>query len=265
MSTALDPAFARTWSETWPVALLLSARVLPLAWLVPTAAGAASTWLSASAIGLALGACLLPLAMTTPHPELMLDGSLFAALIGEVLRGLVFALAVCLPLHAFGWNGTLAERLRGSLDVDSAGPEQEAPLAALYRYGAIAVLFAGGAHLLVLDALASGLSTYPLGSMPDMASAGSVARASVSLVSHALVLSVELCAPVLLGLLVLTLLLGVVSRVSAPIGAALQQSPIAPTAGLGMTCLVAAVTLPEAETALRVFLRQAEALLRSLG
>jgi flagellar biosynthesis protein FliR len=257
MDTSIDPALS----------LLLGARVAPMAVLLPAATLRGSSRLPSLAVGLALGLCLLPIVSELPHARLGTGALLLPALLAELFRGLVFALAVALPLHAFAWSGALMDRVRGDMpELDALDtPMTASPLTLLYHYGALAVLFASGAHLLVVDALADGLVRFPLGSVPELASPTAWLHTVVALVSRALALAMSLAAPALLCAVGLSLVLGLVARVAGPLQPALSQGPLVPMLTLGVVCLVAAATLPEADTALRVFLREAERVLSRLG
>src|SRR5262245_51905763 len=115
-------------------------------------------WLGAL---LALGSALsvLPLALPLAAPSLQP----IAAAPLELLRGSLLALGSLAPLLAFGWAGRFSE----AFSFVSASRS----LARIYSLAALAVLFASGAHLVVLRALLGTLSELPLGgSSADLSS-----------------------------------------------------------------------------------------------
>src|SRR5262245_59962009 len=107
-----DSAFAVHGS---PLALfvLLLARVLRLAWLVPAAVMLRASWTATAFIGLGLAAVLAPLALASHASGAMpaLDATALPALLAELLRGTLLAFAVVLPVHAASWTGHLADRM----------------------------------------------------------------------------------------------------------------------------------------------------------
>jgi type III secretory pathway component EscT len=255
-----------TLSATVALGILLAMRVLPLAWLLPAAGPRGMPWFFVSALGIALGVTLLPVALAASHATLQLDATLLPQVATELVRGAVFGLAVTLPLHAFGWAGELSDLARAApaqplAEQADAGPS----VAVLYRYGVLAVFFASGSHLRVIGSFADGLRRFPLGSAQNSLSVSALLVSTTELVSSALQLALELAAPVLLCMLLLVVLAGILSRMSSPLVLPLAQGPLMPMLGLAVVCLGVSLILPQAPTAIHVFVLEAERILRLLG
>lgn len=254
------------WSVTshvGAVLLLLGLRLAPMAWLAPWLAIEASVALPvALCAGLVL--LLLPQALVLAPAALVLDSTLWLPAWFELARGVLLALALALPLHAFGWAGELSDQLRDpGLGAAAQSESSRSALGVLYRMAALAVFFASSGHTLVLSAIAATLREQPLGAVP--AAVGPALLSAARLVVQAFDLSVVLCAPLLLCLLVAALLLGLLSRLAAPVVAQLSRGPLLPVLGLAVAMLCVSSILPQVPLALRVFVAQAQALMHAFS
>ena len=237
-------------SRTLGILLLLSLRIGPT-WL---ALGflLEAPWLG-TLLGLGAAFSMLPLVLPLVAPALP---PLAAAPI-ELLRGTLLALGSLAPLLAFRWAGRFSEAFSFAAASRS--------LARIYSLAALAVLFASGAHLLVLRALLGSVWDVPLGS--GVADLGGLRAASLEiaqLLGRAFELGLVLSAPVLLVSLTFALLFGLGQRLSPQLSAALLRSPFLPILGLSSACLSISSMLGGLPAAARVFVERTLSLVSGL-
>ncbi len=107
------------------------------------------------------------------HSEPQLTSNIPLLVLQETVVGFALGFATSSVLTAFQMAGTLIERLSGGSLVSGSGKsENGSPLSAFYYGAATALLFATGAHRIVVDGLLSSFSHFPTGvewTMPNAA------------------------------------------------------------------------------------------------
>jgi flagellar biosynthetic protein FliR len=228
---ALDPqALARAVA----LALLLSARFAPLAWLVPWLAVRGSPAPLGIAATLVLSLCAWPAAAQVV-PALPLSAVSLSLLgLREALIGLVYALALALPLLALQWAG----RLYGCFGALEGA---EHALGTLQLWLAVASFFALGGHRVAIDLLVQGVVRLPVGSPSMFQDLGAVALGSARLLGEAFGTALLLALPVAVALGLSELGVALASRMAAVPSATLVLAPA--RAALGLLVVWIAVLL----------------------
>jgi type III secretory pathway component EscT len=251
-------------------ALFLLLRLLPLAVLLPFlgARGAPfGVWaLSWCGLGLVLYVAAYPLSLASELQAMLRvqDGDwvgILPCVLSELVRGVVFALGVALPLHALAWTGRLADALRQAQLLDE---HEDSTLGVLFEASALAVFFASGTHLLVLEHFVEGARTAPLGTSLRGESLLQAQERVVSLFVDTLALSITLAAPVLLCVLIAALCVGLLGRLQVAVGAGLREGGVVPFVGLAVVCFSFERLLSDVPVLVRVFLSEAERILLGL-
>ena len=252
MTTDLDRALA--------VLGLLSLRLVPaLAWL----GWAARSVSLAVVLGFGASLSLWPLAIAIVPIEDARFSRLWSAAPWELARGVTLGLGGLLPLLAIGWAGRISDALR---DVDARTDDLAGfALERLYVAGALAVLFASGAHASVFSALGDSLLEVPLGTGAASTPGVQIALLELAkLLARAFEIGVVCAAPVFLIVFTSALIAGLTSRLSAPFGTALLRVPLLPVVGLSAACLCISSILGEYPRLAQVFVDETSALLRGL-
>lgn len=206
-SAPLDPS---SLAHAAAVALLLLARLLPVAWLVPWALVRSAPASLPLALTVVLAICIWPGAAAHAQ-QLSLDlPALFPLLLRELLIGAVHAFALALPLRALEWGGWLQGRFSGL-----AGAEQS--LASLQLWLGLAAFFALGGHRLATAALAQSVISHPLGRIDPLPDLAAIALGSARMIGDAFATALQLALPLAAALGLSELALGLCARVvSAP-------------------------------------------------
>ena len=232
MST-LASANAVAWSsgafeQALSVAVLLAARLLPLALLVPWLAVPRAPIALSFAITAVLVLCLhAPAAASAPVlPFAAL--SLAAIALRELLLGLVYALPLALPLRAIEWSGALSGRAFGAPGADRA-------LSSLLLTLSAALFFALGGHRVALRALAGELARDPIGQVHGPGNAFALVGSALHLLADAFALALLLALPALAALFLSELGVALAARGSGARSLPLLLPPLRPALWLAVT------------------------------
>ncbi len=203
----------------WPqviVYLLVLARISGLLIRAPFWGGAVVPRLVRVFMAVSLSAALFPV-VAEPRPEL-LDASqsapsllfLLSALLGEVLLGLAFGWSAQIVFAGMRYAGQQMELKMGmavAKMVDPMSGGQRGIIASFLDLLAALVFFALNGHVLLLQALVSSYGLFPLGGEKPLLMYGLVAAAS-----EIFSIALRVSAPVVVGLLLTDMVLGVMSR-----------------------------------------------------
>lgn len=219
-------------------ALLLAARLAPIAWLAPYVAPMGSPAIVRTATLAALVAALLGLASihaTIPTTNL----GLVLAIARELTLGLALAVASSVPLVAMEHVGRALDAWRPSRD------EGEGTYARLFAALAAAAFVAIGGLRVVMRALGEGLATLPMGEALSAADAQSMTLASARVAATAITFAVSLAAPALVALFAAELGIALAAR-AARFGRVIDGA-LGLRGGLllGAALLAVAAALPE--------------------
>jgi type III secretory pathway component EscT len=239
--------------------VLLWARCLPLFVLVPWLGLRSGPSLLLLVASFACACVLAPLAFAGVGP-LSAGLPLMAALPCELARGSLLALGCALPLALLASTGVLSDALR-------AGPlvARDSALARLYPRAGVVVALLASAQLGVLRLFVSTLETAPLASaLTDSSAWPALLRELGSLVVQSFELAVAFSAPVLLGMWLCALVLGLLSRVAARLLTPLTASALLPWLGLALVCLFSVKLLDEAPSLFQLFTQKTTRLLGAL-
>jgi flagellar biosynthesis protein FliR len=192
------------------------------------------------AVGLAVG--LSPVAVAAGGgPAVVRDVfELAALLIKEMLVGLAFAYALAVMHAALTTAGALLDTLIGfsyGALVDPVTGNQSSVLSQLYGLVGVAVFIAIGGDEWVIRGLAR---TYEIVPLLDAPALGSLVEGAVKGFAGVFSAAVEVCAPVLLALVITDAAFGVVSRVVPQLNVFAVGFPAKVTVGL----ILIGATLP---------------------
>jgi len=233
-------------SQSLALALLLCARLAPIAWIVPWASVRGAASLLPVLVTIVLAVCVWPVASALP-PSLPLSAfSLVALAVREALIGAVYAFAFALPLQALQWSGLLVGHA-------SLAPGAETGYATLQRALGVAVFFALGGHRLAISALCDGLLRRPVGTLSAFANPSALALGSAHLLGEAFASAVLLALPVIAALMLADLAVALGARAaSAPAFASVFQ-PARPALALLLMWISVMLWLGAAPNTLRAW------------
>jgi flagellar biosynthesis protein FliR len=192
--------------RTISVALLVTARIIPLMLLTPWLVLRTAPKLLVVAVSFILGTILTPCALQTA-PDIsanLLVLSVSAA--RELLIGMIFAVAATLPFYALEWAGWLADTSR------DAAPGSQSPLSDLYVMMGMVLFLSLGGYRVAINAFTDSFVAVPVGGTIRSLTMSSVAWGSIRLVASALSLAVVLAMPIAVMVASSQLVVGLFSR-----------------------------------------------------
>lgn len=205
-------------SQSLALALLLCARLAPIAWLVPWASVRGATSLLPVLVTVVLAVCLWPVASAVPPTLPLSPLALLVFAVREALLGVVYAFALALPIQALQWSGVLVGRA-------SLAPSAETGYASLQRALGVAVFFALGGHRLAITALADGILRRPLGMLSAFDNPSALALGSARLLGDAFASALLLALPVIAALMLADLVIALAARTASAPAFALALAP----------------------------------------
>lgn len=219
--------------------VLVLARVTPLFVLAPLFSSRQVPARVKTVVAVALAIGLTPLALHGQHvPTDVLP--LAGLVVKELLVGLGFALSIAILFAAIESAGALLDVSIGfsfGAVVDPLTGNQNAVLAQLYSFVALAIFLVIGGDAWLIRGLARTYDLVPLAKGPQLASlVGGVTQVFSTIFTSAL----EVAAPVLLAAVITDVAFGVVSRVVPQLNVFGVGFPVKVVAGL----LVVAASLP---------------------
>lgn len=238
------------------VAVLLAARLLPLALLVPWLAIPRAPLSLSLAVTAVLVLCLQAPAAAAA-PQLPFAAATLAALaLQELLLGLVYALPLALPLYAIEWSGVLSGR--------ALSPAAERALSSLLLALAAASFFALGGHRVVLRVLAVELGRVPVGRVHAPADPTALVIGAAGLLGEAFALALLLALPVLAAVLLAELGVALAARGSGASNLHFVWPPLRPAIVLAASWIGVALLAQTLPTVFEQSLRAARGLWGSL-
>lgn len=219
--------------------ILVLARVTPLFLVAPLFSSRQVPMRVRTVVAVALAIGLTPLALHGQH--VTTDVLPLAGLIvKELLVGLGFALSIAILFAAIESAGALLDTSIGfsfGAIVDPLTGNQNAVLAQLYSFVALAIFLVIGGDAWLIRGLARTFDLVPLTKGPQLGSlAGGVTQTFTTILTSAL----EVAAPVLLAAVITDVAFGVVSRVVPQLNVFGVGFPVKVIVGL----LVVAASLP---------------------
>ncbi|HEY7074456.1 MAG TPA: flagellar biosynthetic protein FliR [Solirubrobacteraceae bacterium] len=193
--------------------MLVLARVSPLFLLAPLFSSKMLPARARGIVAVALALALFPIAAKTGG-QIPLDGLSFGALIlKELLVGAAFSFVLATLFAAVSAAGSMIDMLIGfsfSSLVDPVNGNQSSIMANVYSLLGIAVFIAISGDAWVIEGLARTYKAVPLLGAPQI---GTLTKGAELAFSGVFGAAVEICAPVMLALIITDAAFGVVSRV----------------------------------------------------
>jgi flagellar biosynthetic protein FliR len=207
-----EDVLARFGEQQVTAFFLVLARISPLFVLAPLFSSKLIPLRGRVVVALGLAVGITPIAFR--GPEIPLEPWTLAGLMGkELLVGLAFAFILGALFHAVATAGGLLDTLIGfSLGsvIDPLTGSQSTVLAQLYSLVAILVFIAIQGDAWVIQGLAR---TYELVPLVDAPALGSLVEGVRAAFTGILAAAVQVCAPVLLAIVVTDVAIGIVSKV----------------------------------------------------
>ncbi len=235
----LGQALAQYGEEQVATFFLVLARISPLFLLAPlfSSRSVPRRVRGIIAVGLALGlSAVVGAGRSVPLEPMVLSG----LLVKELLVGLAYAYTIAALFAAMATAGSLLDTLIGfsfGALVDPVSGNQSSVLANLYALVGVMVLIAIGGDGWIIRGLAESYELVPLLDAPALGSlVGGAQEAFASVFTSAL----QICAPVLLALVITDAAIGVVSRVVPQLNVFAVGFPAKVAVGL----VLIGVTLP---------------------
>lgn len=195
------------------------------------------------AMGLTIG--LLPRASASGAAAAETTGQWIIGLAGEAMIGVAMGLALALTFAAAGIAGDLIAGQMGlslpeAYDPRGAGG-QSSPIGQAYWLLAAVVFFAANGHHALLNAMASSFDAVPVMTLAN--SAPAAVELLVGLMQSAMVLAIQLAAPVFAATLAADLAMGMVARTIPQLGVMTAGLTVRAIAGLVVAGAGAAATV----------------------
>ena len=212
----LAPLIERFSERQVAAFMLVLARVSPLFLLAPLFSSRSLPGRAKGIVAVGLTVGMLPVALRTgggldavPPDAIGLAG----LIVKELLVGAAFAYALAALFAAFSAAGALLDTMIGfsfGALVDPITGNQGGVLTQLYALVGIAVFIAIGGDAWLIQGIARTYDVVPLAAAPEL---GSLVEGATAAFSGVLVAAVQVCAPVLLAVVITDAGIGVVSKV----------------------------------------------------
>jgi flagellar biosynthetic protein FliR len=184
-----------------------------------------------------------------------LSGVLFVALLAkEVLAGAMLGMVCQFVFYGIQMAGVLVDTQRGMNQLTYFAPQLAGPasvLGQLKLQTAIVVFLVSGGHLLYIRALDSSFRELGVLQFPHIG-AGSTAlvETAARLSANALLIGLQMAAPVLVSLLLVDVAFGLIGRMASQIQVHQESQPVKAMAGLGVLLLASGFWMSRLESTL---------------
>jgi flagellar biosynthetic protein FliR len=189
-----------------------------------------------------------------------------ALLVKEALIGATIGFLSQLVFFGVQMAGTLIDTQRGMNQITFLAPQLQGHTSALgsLKFQAALVLFlALNGHLIFLRALARSYHVLPLTEFPHFHAGATAMLTQVARLSaDALVIAVQLAAPVLLALFLLDVAFACLGKVASQVNVHHESQPVKALAGLAIVFFVAAFLLGQLQTYFGAMIRSVENIMK---
>jgi flagellar biosynthesis protein FliR len=246
---------------------LTLARVLVAITLAPFFGGQAVPGRVRVGLGVILAALLAPNLRAPANFEI--SPLLFVALAAkEILTGAMLGIVCQFVFYGIQMAGVLIDTQRGMNQLTYVAPQIPGPASVLGQLQiqiAIVVFLVSGGHLMYLRALDESFRTIPVLDFPKFhGGAGELLETMGRLSADALLIALQMAAPVLLTLLLVDVAFGILGRVAQQINVHSESQPVKALAGLGMFLLVSGLLVNRIQAHLGTMLDSVGRILHSL-
>jgi flagellar biosynthetic protein FliR len=215
------------------LAILLSGRILPVVFLVPSFGGKRLPVV----VKLGLAACIV----IAVFPQAGFSGTAPAGLrfcgllLKELALGTVLALSGACLFEGMRMGGQLIDDLRGSAGAHAYVPQSEertSPVGDLHLLLCILVFFSAGGPALFLRELQKSLVFLPVCTFPEVAQCAQAADLALAVTAQAIRMGVSVAFPAAVALLVADMLLGFMNRTAPQIQVFFLGMPLRAVVGI---------------------------------
>jgi flagellar biosynthesis protein FliR len=218
--------------------VLLSARMLPIVFLVPVFGGKKLPVPAKLCLSVSLAFSVWPhVAAGSPVPE----GIRFLGLLlKEIAVGTVLALAASCMFDGMRMGGRLIDDLRGSSQASALVLQTDArtsPLGDLHLLLAILVFFTAGGPAILLNALIASFERVPVNAVPSIEVTSQAGKLLLALTSEAIRLGLSIAIPAAVALLMADSVLGFMNRTAPQIQVFFLGMPLRNLVGIGVVLL----------------------------
>jgi flagellar biosynthetic protein FliR len=213
--------------------ILLTARVLPVVFLVPAFGGQRLP--VPAKLGLA-AVVVMAIFDQTGFAGCVPGGLIyFGLLVKELSVGAVLALAGSFLFEGLRMGGQLIDNLRGASSAYAFLPhsqERTSPLGDLHVLLCILVFFAAGGPVLFLKALLTSFAELPVNVFPTQAQGSEAANLALTVTAQAIRMGVSIALPAAVALLVVDTLLGFMNKTAPQIQVFFLGMPLRAVVGI---------------------------------
>jgi type III secretion protein T len=199
---------------------LTLARLLPIIALAPFFGAKNMPRVIRMMFGIALAAIFLPQNLMLAKQEIPFDITFIALLSKELIFGAVLGFLASVPFYMAQMAGTLIDHQRGSSSLQVTDPTtqtQTSPVGMLYNYTLIAIFFSLNGPFLFLDGVANSYQLMPVNGFLNQALFSMHTpfwKQIFQLLQMMMDISLQLCAPALIGILLTDMFLGIANRLA---------------------------------------------------
>ncbi len=194
-----------------------------------------------------IAAILFPQVTPPPEARAVTAVTFVALLIKEAMVGATLGLLSQLVFYAVQMAGTLMDTQRGMNQLTFFAPQLPGPLSSLGQFqfqAAIALFFTLDGHLYFLDAIARSFVPVPLMAFPTFhAGLQGVMEQIIRYTADALVIALQLSAPVLVALFLIDAAFGAMGKAASQINVHSESQPVKSLVGLAVFFFAVAFVL----------------------
>lgn len=210
----------RPLPEIWTLFLLCLARIVPVIALCPFLGGKIMPDSMKLGLAVALTPFFLPYLAVTATTPVSLDVTFILLMLKEVLIGSILGFFSSLAFYSAQGAGTLIDHQSGSQSLQVMDPStqvQASPTGLLYNNVMIVAFFMIGGAFLYFDAL---MKSYQIFAVDQFLPAEFFSKQTplyttiVKMINQMMIVTIQLCAPSLIALLMSDLFLGIANRMA---------------------------------------------------
>lgn len=229
--------------QIWTLFLLGLGRIVPIVVMSPFLGGKILPDAMKIGFGAALTPLFLPMIIVNAGAPVDLDMAFIALLAKEIMIGFILGFLASIPFHFAQSAGTLIDHQAGGQSLQVTDPTtqtQATPTGVLYNNVMIVSFFIVGGPLLFFQAVQISYQVMPADqffSAAFFSHTSPIFLTVVKLMNTLLAITLQLCAPSLIGMLLSDLFLGIANRMAPQVQISFLLSSVKAYVGLGLLWL----------------------------
>lgn len=229
--------------QIWTLFLLGLGRIVPIVVMSPFLGGKILPDSMKIGFGVALTPLFLPMIIVHAGAPVELDMAFIALLAKEIMIGFILGFLASIPFHFAQSAGTLIDHQAGGQSLQVTDPStqtQATPTGVLYNNVMIVSFFIVGGPLLFFQAVQISYQVIPADhffSIEFFSHKSPIFLTTIKLMNALLAITLQLCAPSLIGMLLSDLFLGIANRMAPQVQISFLLSSVKAYVGLGLLWL----------------------------